>query len=96
MSVYRRWKYVERRVAKLLGGTRVTRKGSAEVDVEHKWLGIEVKSMEHLPKWLIEAMAQSEANSPKDKLPIVVLCEKQGAEIVCIRLEQFIAWFISK
>ena len=92
---YKRWKYSERKVACILEGKRNTEKGVAVEDIKHPWLGIEVKSREKIPEWLISALTQAETNCPEEKLPIVALIEHRGVNLAILRLETFAAWFVA-
>lgn len=95
------WKASERAVANVLGGRRVPVTGRARgdvPDVAHRWLSIEVKSRESLPKWLLEAMSQARAAAGISQLPIVVLHEvgtRHANDLVVLRLADFTAWFVS-
>lgn len=105
MSKWKYWKEAERIVARIIGGERNRSKGMNDVDVLHSWLAPEVKSMENIPKWLIEAISQAEANAPEDKLPMVVVVEKgsrggksdeqAGMCLAIIRLQTFSNWFVN-
>lgn len=93
------WKNGERRVAALIGGTRVPVTGRARgdaPDISHEWLSTEVKCRKALPSWLNNAMAQARAAARSDQLPIVVLHEDgrqyRDAHVV-IRLADFVDWF---
>ena len=70
------WKACERKVAALLGGTRipVSRRGRGHSpDIHHERLSIEVKSRRKLPTWLEDAMRQAEACARDGQLPLIVL-----------------------
>ena len=70
------WKACERKVAALLGGTRVPVSGRARghsPDIHHERLSIEVKSRKKLPAWLEDAMEQAEACARDGQLPLIVL-----------------------
>lgn len=72
------WKAVERAVAQYLDGERVSCEGLGEKmpDVETEGFSIEVKSRQHYPKWLEDAMQQSEDNARDGRWPIVFLHRK--------------------
>ena len=66
------WKACERKVAALLGGTRIPVSGRARghsPDIHHERLSIEVKSRRNLPAWLEAAMRQAEACAQDGQLP---------------------------
>jgi hypothetical protein len=70
------WKACERKVAALLGGTRIPVSGRARghsPDIHHERLSIEVKSRRKLPAWLEAAMRQAEACAQDGQLPLMVL-----------------------
>lgn len=69
------WKNVERRIADLFGGKRVTSKYTDVEDVDHPWLSIEVKYRKQLPALLRDAMAQCVSHTPESKWPLVVVTE---------------------
>ena len=76
-----RWKAVERRVAKALGGERVPITGRQRgnvPDVKHDRLGIEVKDRAKLPAWLHDAVDQADAvvRTGGGKIACAVLREK--------------------
>ena len=70
------WKACERKVAALVGGTRIPVSGRARghsPDIHHERLSIEVKSRKKLPAWIEDAMKQAEACAHDGQLPLVVL-----------------------
>jgi hypothetical protein len=70
------WKACERKVAALLGGTRIPVSGRGRghsPDIHHERLSIEVKSRRKLPAWLEDAMRQAEACAQGEQLPLIVL-----------------------
>ena len=70
------WKACERKVAALLGGTRIPVSGRTRghsPDIHHERLSIEVKSRRKLPAWLEDAMKQAEACAQVGQLPLIVL-----------------------
>ena len=88
------WKANERAIARMLGGKRVIEKGLNMEDITHPVFSIEAKSRKFIPKWLLEAMAQSAANAPSGKVPIVVVHqvgEPHVEDLVMIRLGDFAA-----
>ena len=91
------WKNVERKLAELLNGKRVPITGRARgstPDIAHDKYSIEVKHRKALPEWIKDAIDQAEAaNVSEDKLPIVILHEKNSKfdnSIVIIRLKDFL------
>jgi hypothetical protein len=77
------WKACERRVARYIGGLRkpiTGRQRGDAPDVEHNWLGVEVKYRKKLPDWIKDAMSQAKAASRQSQMPVVIICEK-GEEI---------------
>jgi hypothetical protein len=91
------WKDLERRVAKLLGGTRTGCTGEATADVlVGNWLAVECKYKAKLPLWLAGALAQVRGCAGDARLPIVVLFErgrKTGDSLVLMTLTDFEQWF---
>lgn len=90
------WKQAERVVAQRLGGQRTGNSGSNTVDVEHEWLGIEVKHRKELPQWLKEAVAQAGRNCGMNQLPIAIfheLNQRHDNDLVVMRLRDFQDWF---
>jgi hypothetical protein len=89
------WKACERRIAKLLGGTRVPVSGHARddsPDIRHDRLSIEVKSRRKLPAWIEDAMKQAEVSAKDGQLPVAVLHQdgrKYWDAFVLIRLSEF-------
>ena len=85
------WKACERKVAALLGGTRIPISGRGRghsPDIHHERLSIEVKSRRKLPAWLEDAVRHAEAAFAKDgQLPVAVLyqdgCKYQDSFVVC-------------
>ena len=70
------WKACERKVAALLGGTRIPVSGRGRghsPDIHHERLSIEVKSRRKLPAWLEDAMKQAEVCAQDGQLPLIVL-----------------------
>jgi hypothetical protein len=91
--VDKRWKRHEREVAELLGGKRIPINGRGNIDIEHPWLAVEVKSRESLPEWFKNPLLQARQSAPEGRLPLVVWCEKGGAKFVQFSLSDFIEWF---
>ena len=90
------WKKHELRVAAKLNGRRVGNSGRNTEDVTHAWLSIECKARKSLPAWLKTAMTQARVNADEDKLPIVVLHERNqrsANDLVVIRMADFQEWF---
>ena len=90
------WKACERKVAALLGGTRVPVFGRGRdraPDIHHERFSIEVKSRRKLPAWLEDAVRHAEAASAKDgQLPVAVLYQdgrKYRDSFVVCRLGAF-------
>ena len=95
----RSWKRYERRIAAVLGGTRVPVTGRSRgdrPDVEDPRLSIEVKQRAHVLGWLLKTMAQAEAAAQADQIPVVVVHEvgqPYRRSVVMLRLEDFADWF---
>ena len=89
------WKSCERKVAALLGGTRIPVSGRGRghsPDIEHECLSIEVKSRKKLPACLEDAMKQAEASAKNGQLPVAVLHQdgrKYRDSFVVCRLRDF-------
>jgi hypothetical protein len=92
------WKACERRVVTLLGEKRVPVSGRARgdnPDIRHESLSIEVKSRKAIPGWLEDAVAQAEAASREEQLPVVVLHQdgRRYTEcLVVLRLKDFVGY----
>ncbi len=95
----KRWKATERRIAAVLGGTRVPVSGRGrgdQPDIAHDWLSLEVKDRATLPLWLLHALAQAEASAGAEQLPAAVLHragDRHDHALVVLRLAAFVAWF---
>ena len=89
------WKAFERRVAKAVGGERIpVADRRTPLDIEHPFLGIECKYRNKISKFLKDAMWQAVSGSGEDKVPVVVLGEKHGREmLVLMRLEDLLDIF---
>lgn len=78
-SIRRKWKAIETKIAKFIGGKRVPvtgrQRGDAP-DIEHNWLGVECKFRSSLPNWIHDAMDQAVKSSRPRQLPCVILAEK--------------------
>lgn len=94
MSVHRRFKTVERGIAKYLGGQRVGHLGGHDVDCG--WLRVEVKTRKTLPAWVLDALTQAEGHGADGVLSAVVLHQERmeyGDALICMRLSDFRDWF---
>lgn len=78
------WKGVERRVAALMGGTRVGPTGRNTEDVEHGLFSVECKHRKKLPALLVSAYAQAKRNAPAGKVPLLVLHELGSREYIAV------------
>lgn len=69
------WKEAERRIARLLGGERVSNHalGTRTPDVLTAALAVEVKHRKRLPALVTDALAQARRNAPAGKLAVAVL-----------------------
>ena len=85
-------KRFERRVAKALGGERISvADRRSPLDVAHPRFGIECKYRNKLSKFITDAMQQAVDGTGKNKLPFVALGAKGGRQIlVMLRLDDFI------
>jgi len=95
----KQFKDTERRIAELLGGTRVPINGRARgsaPDIESSWLSPEVKSYDKNPPSIHNAMAQAKASARDGKLPIAVF-HKNGTRyteaLVILTLADFLENF---
>lgn len=93
------WKYTERVVAAMLGGTRVPvsgRQRGATPDIQHARWSIEVKRKQALPKWLFQdAFEQADASNPGHLTPLVIVEWAKGRghkleRFAVVRLEDFV------
>jgi hypothetical protein len=79
MSGRSRWIRQERLVALALGGTRVPNSGFGQVDVEHAYFGVQVKTFKQMPVWLATYWAQTERDAKLlRKVPLLALCHAPG------------------
>ena len=86
------WKAEERRVARLLGGTRRGPSGRRTEDVSHSLFSVEVKQRREIPAWLLGAVRQARDNAPAERIPLVVLHKAGGRErMVCLSMAAFLA-----
>ena len=91
----KRWKAVERNIARLLGGVRVPvsgRQRGDQPDIEHPQFSVEVKSRNTIPQWLCEAVEQATASATEDRVPLVVLHQngrRYADALVVVRLADF-------
>jgi hypothetical protein len=89
------WKAFERRVAKIIGGVRHPITGREGPDVTSQWLSVECKHRKKLPSWMRIALDGVRAQTPKEKLGIVVIHEKGRQDsYVLLSLSDFKEWFI--
>jgi hypothetical protein len=89
-------KGLEKRVAKAVGGQRVSAPYRKGPDVTNNWLCIECKARKKLPQWIENALRQAERDAEPRQLPIAVLHEKyrrQGSDLVVMRWRTFQQWF---
>lgn len=93
------WKAFERRVARLLGGTRVPVSGRTRgdaPDIEHPLYALEVKLRKNRPRFLEEAMSQAKACARPGQIPVVVVGAKNRdikRSFVVVELEDFADWW---
>ena len=90
------WKAHERAIATRFGTTRIGPQGREGPDVITDWLCIECKERDGLPAWIEDALKQVKAQTPKDKLAIVVAHHKgknHDNDIVMLTLKDFQDWF---
>ncbi len=86
------WKAEERRVARLLGGSRRGPSGRETEDVSHPLFSVEVKQRRDIPAWFLAAIQQARDNAPADKIPLVVLHKAATRErVVCLSMAAFLA-----
>src|SRR5437879_6594444 len=92
-------KVTERRIAALLGGTRVPVSGRGRgdrPDIRHSWLSPEVKSYATRPPSLHESMAQAKASARDGQLSISVLHrsgDRYTEALVVLTLGDFLDYF---
>ena len=86
------WKAFERRVAQKTGGERIpVSDRRTPLDVAHPILGIECKYRNKISKFLKDAMWQAVSGSGNEKIPVVILGEKNGREMLAlIRLDDLL------
>ena len=93
------WKSVERRIAKMFGGTRNSLSGGNSKagttgDVVHKKLYIEVKHRNKIPFYKIWEDTKEKAKLEK-KVPIVVIHKKNSREYLAIVDAKWLAKVVS-
>jgi len=84
------WKKAEREIAARLGSHREGPTGAADILTDE--FSVEVKHRKTLPKWLHQAMEQSEGHTPPGKKALVVLHEtgqRYDDCYVVVRLSDF-------
>ena len=86
MAKHKAWKDAERKVAQIIGGTRINgARGIRMEDVSHKILSIEVKhGRTCIPKFVTRAYQQAKANAPLNKIPVVVLHNHGSREYMAL------------
>lgn len=92
------WKAVERAIAALVGGQRMSNHalGLRTPDVESDWLSVEVKHRKQLPAWLHGALRQARENATDGRLAVTVLHEagqRYDESLLVLRLADFMDWF---
>jgi hypothetical protein len=88
------WKQTERRIARYFGGIRISYPYVKGVDVLTDWLAIEVKSRDHLPAWIKDAVTLAQRVARPNRLGIAVLHEKNSREdLVVLSIHDFRQWF---
>lgn len=96
MSPDTRWKRHERTVADLLGGIRLPNNGRVQPDVRAPGLAAQVKTMQALPRWLTEAVAQARRDADPPELPALVLCAaargRKTRRLLVVDLDTLTAW----
>jgi len=95
---YRRGYRNEKALADRWGGERQGLKGRASADVVKKWLVVEAKERQSLPKWIKDAMVQAEGAVVRGEgeLGVVQLHELNGRhknDLIVMRLKDFEDWF---
>jgi hypothetical protein len=99
------WKAHERKVAKLTGGTRISRSddwGREDLDVEHPYLAIDCKYRKSLAVWSwfkkleVDTLKKMERDirmgkDPHKKIPTLILKEKgKKGELAVITIEDLL------
>lgn len=94
MTPEKYWKYVERKVARIIGGKRIPAAGEKLPDVVSDFLVVEVKSRKALPRWIVEALASAQGKAKSDQFPAAVLWEYGESDgILVCSLRDFAKWF---
>lgn len=88
------WKKMERIVGKKLGGRRGRCSVSGGADIEGVELfSVECKLTSRPPKYLLDAIAESERHAEANQIPIAIIHPKgslHDKDIVCVRLRDWI------
>lgn len=71
------WKHAERRVARILGGTRIGPAGFNTADVTHPLCSVSVKYRKNLPAWALACLEEARGFKRVDgKVPLLILLGK--------------------
>jgi len=85
------WKVAEKKVAAIVGGTRIGVTGLPTNDVKHERLAIEVKHTSKPPVFVVNALAQAKANGEAGKVPLAVIHTKGTRQYLAVlRLEDLV------
>jgi len=92
------WKQVQRKHARLLGGTgeNAWRGESGPDSQPTEWLVVESKQRKQLPKWFTRPVTKVGIEATGSKLGVVIWHEKGTSydnDVVCMNLCDFIRWF---
>ena len=92
------WKHAERRVAKALGGKRISRGsnfGESLGDIEHEWLSPEIKYRKEIPKYINDWLYQARGYSAHKLACLVLLAKGKSWKdgVVMVRLGDFVDHF---
>ena len=89
-----KWKREERNIARILGGERSSEQGKSSPDVTTKWLKVEVKDRQGLPKWITSGLAKSRSHAAPGQLGILIMHEAGNRDrLVVLSLKDFVDWF---
>lgn len=86
MAQTKTWKAAEKRVAAILGGTRINgARGVRKQDVAHDTFSVEVKhGKRSIPVFVSNAYEQAVQNAPDGKIPLVVLHKHGSREYMAV------------
>ena len=91
----KQWKAQERRIARLLNARRNPSGNPVAPDVENASLVGEIKVVQELPKYLVNAVLQSKSKVTGGRLPVVVLVGMTSPlDLLIMDLRDYRDWYV--